>query len=186
MRITEARLELSLSVVGYQFPHLATEQYDSDWLNIQLELRCGDLHWQRIDPALLTYEIERLCRWLDEAARNAALFGDWQMPNSPLWTEENFIEPNLAFRLESNGESEHPFKLRVYLAAEFLPPFKAQLPHFTLDDTEEVSQVWLDFRASRGDLERLSQELRSGLQKFPIRAGRPESTRPHPQLPPLS
>ena len=51
-----------MSLVGYQFPDLEDDEYDSNWLNVKIEVSNERGKWSAIDPALLTYEVE----WLIE------------------------------------------------------------------------------------------------------------------------
>lgn len=46
-----------MSVVGYQFPELANEDYDSNWLNMSISVSHPNGSWMAIDPSLLTYEL---------------------------------------------------------------------------------------------------------------------------------
>ena len=56
----DGRQRLELDVVGYESPDVEDEQYDSNWLLIRIDARDGDTTWSVEDPALLTWEVERL------------------------------------------------------------------------------------------------------------------------------
>src|SRR3954452_11841563 len=59
---------LDLKILGYQFPHLETQQYDSNWLIVSGNVTGPIGSWQFSDPFLLTYEAERLASWMDAVA----------------------------------------------------------------------------------------------------------------------
>jgi hypothetical protein len=69
MRLTSSDgTNFNLTIVGYQFPHLAAEPYDSNWLKIQIDVDGAQGRWRTADPALLTYEVAELADWLVRVA----------------------------------------------------------------------------------------------------------------------
>lgn len=87
-----------------------------------------------------------------------------------LTTRLFFTEPNLSFEALSGHAAGAPVTLRLYLAAEFLPPFKVDLNDDGLED--EPSEVWLDFGIDAPRLRELASQLRGQLTRFPSRRGR--------------
>lgn len=47
-------LGFELSILGYQFPHLMIEEYDSNWLNIRVDVVHPGVSWNATDAAMLT------------------------------------------------------------------------------------------------------------------------------------
>jgi len=90
-------MAFELEIVGYQFPHMETEEYDSNWLMIRIDVSHPKGGWASTDPSLLTYEVADLAEWL-EAVYN----GESVDP------EMVIIEPNLEFQLvvTENGENK--------------------------------------------------------------------------------
>jgi hypothetical protein len=78
---------LELRILGYQFPHLETEEYDSNWLVVTGKVTHSRGSWQFTEPCLLTYEAEKLASWMDDVA-----------DAKPGFDTCGFIEPNLEFR----------------------------------------------------------------------------------------
>lgn len=79
---------LSLSIVGYQFPKLDTEPYDSNWLMVSLAVKHPEGSWKETDPCLLTFEVEQLADWLEAVAQGRKVDAT-----------RGFTEPNLSFKL---------------------------------------------------------------------------------------
>ncbi|MBI2832157.1 MAG: hypothetical protein HYX79_07870 [Chloroflexi bacterium] len=77
-----------MKVVGYEFPEIQTEEYDSNWLRIRthiVHLARGE--WNSIDASLLTWEVEELADWFDAIAKGHRVE-----------SVQSFTEPNLSFR----------------------------------------------------------------------------------------
>lgn len=165
MRLQEGKVSLRLDVVDYQFPELTDQKWDSDWLFLRLRLECGDHVWERIDPSVMTFDLQHLADWLAEAADHSEIFAAWR--HERLTTRMFFTEPNLSFEVLNGHPSGLPISLRVYLAAEYLPPFAELLDHVA----EEVDEVWIDFGVNEGELRELVQALAESLAEFPIRVG---------------
>lgn len=138
----------SLAVVGYQFPAETTAEYDSNWLNIRIEVVEPRGKWSCTDPALLTYEVERLAQWLEKIAAG-----------NPTSVSESFLEPNLSFELASPSAE----RLRVIFSLEFRPPWLSKLE---ADDDE----YFVEFPVIAAELEAAAASLRAQLKRFPQRA----------------
>ena len=50
---------LKLTLVGYQFPEMTREPYDSNWLIIEVDVTTPHRSWRASDACLLTYEDEQ-------------------------------------------------------------------------------------------------------------------------------
>ena len=144
-------MAFELKIMGYQFPHMETEEYDSNWLMIRINVSHPKGDWASTDPSLLTYEVAHLAEWL-EAVYNGELV-------DPVMV---FIEPNLEFQLVAteNGENK---ALRVCFNAESRPPWgKAK--------GVDEGDAWVLFPLTEINLAVSSQQLREQLQQFPQRA----------------
>ena len=149
LRMTsEDGLLFELRIVGYQFPELETEEYDSNWLLTEVHVVHPRGEWTTIDPCLQTNEVEGLAAWFDAIAQGKQV-------NMGL----DFIEPNLSFRLLPSG------LLRIYVEFESRPLWaKAR--------TVPAEHLHVEFSLSRTDLEEASGALRRELQSYPERAKR--------------
>ncbi len=134
-----------MKVMGYQFPDLANEQYDSDWLNIKIDVSIPMGSWTSTDPSLLTWEVADLAKWLESIAEGRSVDA-----------EESFMEPNLRFELIEAGQK----KLRIYFELESKPSWAQE------DDT-----LWADFEVDADDLRKAATSLREDLMRFPTRVG---------------
>ncbi len=142
--------EVELMVVGYQFPQLKHEQYDSDWLNISIRVKHPRGNWTTTDPCMLTWEVAHLSEWLESIARN-----------EPVDSEESFMEPNLRFELRR----EPLAKLRVYFELECRPPWADAY------ESGKMKDIWLEFDVDSEDLRNAAASLRADLMRFPVRVG---------------
>lgn len=146
---TRGSVHLALTIVGYQFPAMATEPYDSNWLNVRLSASGPLGSWHAVDPALLTYEALDLAAWLTSLGEGSAPSREW-----------GAMEPNIGFEWEPGGARGI---LRVRFAAEFLPPsFPREMP--------DPEGAFLDFTMSAADLLAAAESLRADLVRFPQRA----------------
>ena len=137
-----------LTLVGYQFPLLKDEEYDSNWLDIRIDVRHPDGDWSAVDPALLTYEVQKIADWF------RALAAGGRDERSI-----DFLEPCLEFHVESNDASE---VLRVKLAYEFRPPWSTDF-----DDKFELT-----FPLAKLNLVKAAEDLESELARYPQRTAR--------------
>ena len=49
---------VELEITNYQFPEIADDDYDSNWLNIYLKVNSTFGNWQIVDPMLTTFEVK--------------------------------------------------------------------------------------------------------------------------------
>jgi len=142
----------TLTIVGYQYPQLATAPYDSNWLTIRIDATNPQGTWSATDPCLLTYEVSRLADWLDAIATGKVAKATC-----------GFIEPCLLFRLD--GDASGHQELRIYLELEPRPPWSGS----KLAGQEDL---WLTFPLSAIDLAVAASMLRQQLERYPQRAER--------------
>ncbi len=143
-------IQFRLTIIGYQFPEMQTEEYDSNWLRIRVDVHHPKESWSATDSSLLTYEVAELASWVDAVARGD--FGEMKL---------GFIEPNMRFSLVP--EKGHPKAIRVTFGYETSPP--------SLQGTEDAHDGFaVDFPLADLNLPLAAQSLRSQLDRFPQRA----------------
>lgn len=141
-----------LNVLGYQYPEIDNEEWDSNWLRMHMAVSVPQGSWSVADPFLLTYEVKRLADWLD------AVTNDTEAEN-----EIGFTEPNLWFEvIDAMGRGKY---LRAHFAIECLPPWAASNEHGTED-------IFAEFSLSSIDLHTAADSLRYQLSVYPQRAAR--------------
>ena len=140
-----------LQILGYEFPHFETAEYDSNWLVVAGEVGHSRGSWQFTHPCLLTYEAAGLATWMDAVADTGSCSDTC-----------GFIEPNLEFRALLNLEQP---VLRVYFNLEARPSW-ASNPGAGLED------LWVEFPIGEIDLRSAAQQLRAELKQYPQRATR--------------
>jgi hypothetical protein len=151
MMISTADTQFQLTILGYQFPHRATEPYDSNWLRVRIDAATSDGVWSKSDPCLLTYEAAQVADWLDSLARPG-----------PTAAECSFTEPCLAFELTRHPDDHTPHLL-VHCAHELRPPW-------IHDDSDPEAAVTLVFPLAAIDLTTCAADLREQLRAYPQRA----------------
>jgi len=142
--------EFELGVAGYQFPGFTGDIFDANWLMVEGRVAPADERaWEFRDPALLTWEVQRLSDWLEALARGQAVE-----------ESEDFVEPNLRFEVAEREEDT--ITLRVYFELESRPPW-------FFADAARMDDLWLDLRVDADDLHAASEDLRRDLTRFPPR-----------------
>lgn len=138
-----------LKILGYQYPYIADDYYDANWLLIQVDVTHPKGSWSANDPCLLTFEVERLAKWLEEVHDNI---------NKKSYC--SFTEPCLEFRVEANDKGERV--LRIYFELEIRPLW-------TASNNLGMEDFWVDFPLAEIDLPAAARDLRSQLHKYPQR-----------------
>lgn len=145
--IGQENKSFELWVADYQYRDNKNDEYDSNWLRIQIKLKGFKKEWITIDPSLLTWELHALADWFQKM-----LTGDKNEK------EIEFIEPNLKFELVDNVGDK--FQVRTHLTLESKPSWHHDDETFTFD-----------LVVDRGQIEESVRQLRSDLINFPGRAG---------------
>jgi hypothetical protein len=139
-----------LELVGYEYPQIYLDRWDSNWLRIYMAVTLPEGSWSITFPFLLTFEVEHLADWFDAVAVHT------QSEN-----EIGFTEPNLSFDVIETTQGA--LSLRIHFAIECLPPWVDRTKHGTED-------VFADFSLSEIDLRAAAEALRSQLKLYPQRA----------------
>jgi hypothetical protein len=143
------RFELELA--GYQFPELATAEYDSNWLIVRVDVDHPRGRWSASNACLLTYEVAELASWLESVARGR-----------PTHDEVSFLEPNLLLRLVETGLGT---VLRIYFELELRPPWAAS-------ELAGEEDLYVEFSLAPHDLLEAAADLRAQLVRYPQRTER--------------
>jgi hypothetical protein len=146
----DGQQRFELAILGYESPDVEGEQYDANWLLIRVAARDGEIAWAAEDPALLTWEVERLARWLGRLARGRV--------DHP-WC--GFVEPNLEFRADPLDDGR--VRLRVYFELELRPPGR----HSSVVGRRDV---YLDFALTPDQLRAAAHQLDAELRRYPVRS----------------
>ena len=142
--------EFELRVSGYQFPDMESDEWDANWLIVEGRISPVDERaWEFSDPALLTWEVERLSNWLEALASGR-----------PVEDGEDFVEPNLRF--EVVGSDEDTITIRVYFELE-------SRPSWFFADVAGMNDLWVDLLVDMDDLRAAVRALRGDLAKYPPR-----------------
>lgn len=138
-----------LTITGYQFPALKDQEYDSNWLNIRIDVQHPEGDWKAVDPALLTYEVQELADWFRDLAA-----GQRDKRSA------EFLEPCLELHVESHEDSSEV--LKVKLAYNFRPPWS----------TSWEDEFELTFPLAKINLVKTAEALERELALYPQRTSR--------------
>jgi hypothetical protein len=144
-------LRLSLTIAGYQYPSEHADEYDANWLQVNIEANDGRRGWTSTDPCLLTREVIDLADWFEALAAGQAM--------EPI----RFIEPNLRFELAAFDGAYA--KVRVTFELGSTPPWAK---------SRWVGEHPLSiiFPLTPGELHSAAGNLRRQIETYPARAGR--------------
>ncbi len=140
-----------IAILGYQFPAIVDDEWDSNWLNIGIHGQTDAGSWRATEPSLSTGDVGHLAAWLEGIAEARIQEGD----------EIDFIEPNLSFGL--NAEAGDAVTVRIWLELESRPPWA---PSSIVGERD----TWIDLDVRREDAQLAAAELRAQLQEYPPRA----------------
>jgi hypothetical protein len=139
--------QLRLEVLGYQFPEIKGDTWDSEWLIIAGEVSCARGSWKFRDPCLCTFEIQSLATWFDDFRAGG--------PDGEL----DFTEPNLRF--EKIKRAEGDFLLMAF-SQECSPPWATE-------DERYGKGFEISFPVTLNDFRAAAAALQSMLLKWPAR-----------------
>jgi len=139
-----------LRVAGYQFPDIESDEFDANWLVVEGRVAPADERaWKFRDPALLTWEVEGICNWLEAVASG-----------QNVEESANFMEPNLRFEVAERAQDT--ITIRVYFELE-------SRPAWFFADAAGMNDLWVDLRVDTDDLRAAAEDLRHDLARFPPR-----------------
>jgi hypothetical protein len=142
--------ELEIRILGYEYPDTRNSTYDSNWLRVYVRVKSPRFSWKFMGPYLLTWEIFSIAKWLK------ALVG-----HDILNRKQEFIEPNLRFRLKKKSNN---YKIvRICFSHEGRPP------HTTSPEALKKN-FQIDFTIDDTELKSASGELLAELNVFPMRS----------------
>lgn len=169
MKLTGPGKFFELRILGYEFPNIVDERYDSDWLIIKGHVECYLTgRWSFCYPSMLTFEVMRLINFLEAC-----------MHDEVTHTQCGFFEPNIRFSLinrklwpnSETGPSATPATLmsgldyntlRICFDAESLPPW------ISMEYTDK-HDLYCDFPINPAILADAARSLRDQLAIFPQR-----------------
>ncbi|MCB1777644.1 MAG: hypothetical protein KDI50_09425, partial [Candidatus Competibacteraceae bacterium] len=103
----ENKIELSLSIEGYQFP----ETQNDDWCLVKVVVKQGKDFFETIDPALETTELLVILEWFKCLAE----------PKLPRYARLCFTEPCLEFAFLARKDDS--VRIAIRLSHEMKPSF---------------------------------------------------------------
>ncbi len=139
---------VEFKVTNYQFPDIKTPgDYDSNWLNIYINVNSNMGNWQTVDPSLLTSEFQSLIDWFKDLSVNK-------------YGQVFFMEPNLDFLCTKQGDEMKT--IRICFDYESKPK--------SVKDTDK--EYFVDCVFTNHELLELSKELEKELAQYPVRVNK--------------
>jgi hypothetical protein len=134
-------------LINYQFPNTPDKGWDGNWLSIYLRVKGNPGHWQTIDPALTTWEVQEIIDWFTLLSEN----------KTPKCLDLEFTEPCISFGL-LNAPTASFKKIRLKFGPEFGPK-----------SADEGEDYFVDIIVSGEELLKLAGDLKQELNKYPRR-----------------
>ncbi len=138
---------IEIKIHNYEFPNTADKEWDGNWLEIYLNVKSNVGHWQTIDPALTTWEVQSIIDWFSLLSKN----------QTPECKDLGFTEPNLSFEL-LNKPIDETKRIRIKFNLEFKP-----------QSAEVGKDYFVDIEACNEELKKAALALKCELEKFPER-----------------
>lgn len=136
---------IELNIINYQYPDLIDEPHDCNWLIVSVKVQSNFGNWEATDPALETFDFEKMIEWFDNLSNNI----------EPKYDELIFTEPSFLLFLENSWEEEIK-KIKIELDLEL------RIKGFS-------PECYVDIHANNEELKQISMDLRNELSKFPKR-----------------
>jgi hypothetical protein len=136
---------VELSIAGYEFPEI-TDEWDSNWLFVHINVKSNENQWDKIHPAITTFELKWLIDWFKNISKNKI----------EKYKQMNFTEPNISFELINNFDSSVK-NIKIHFVEEFNPI------------TDVGIDYCIEFNATNEQLRNYSKELKTELKKYPER-----------------
>ena len=92
--------QFAFSVAGYQFPEIA-EDYDANWLNVDISVSKSQVKWQEQSACFLTWDVIRFIQWL-----NKINVGE-ELPY------KEFVTLDFDIEFDYRGESRNTHQFRI-------------------------------------------------------------------------
>jgi hypothetical protein len=143
----ENKVELELSIEGYQFP----ESPEDDWCFVKVIVKQAEDVFETIDPALETTELLRILEWFKCLAERKL----------PRFARRSFTEPCLKF--EFLACTDNSVRISIHLSHEMKPNF--DLKQFGLPPAE-----WkVVFELEPDDFKRIISGVEAAITQYPVR-----------------
>src|SRR3989344_5041802 len=153
MKLTNIKdSSFEMNVKSYESPDIINDEYDSNWLNINLKVKGLKKPWQVTDNCLLNWEILELIHWLEDIMIN-------KENNKKIY----FIEPNLRF-VKTKKTIDNAY-IRIYFELE-------ARPKWAVSNVAGQDDLWIDLTPSQNELRNAIMDLKKQLRKYPIRGNK--------------
>ena len=136
---------VELRIIGYQFPEILDDEWDSNWLMIFINVKLTKKHWKTTDPAITTFELRNLIDWFKNISDN----------RMEKYKNIDFTEPNISFELLNEFDSDIK-RIKINFRLEFSP----------LKNGGEYS---VEFEAENKQLKDYAEKLEDELNEYPER-----------------
>jgi hypothetical protein len=129
---------VELRITNYEYPEKTDGDWDSNWLNIYLNVKSKVGNWQTVDSSLTTWEVQTLINWFLDLSKN----------KKPVYIDQEFTEPNLSFELLNSFDSSVK-KIRIKFNMESRPKTATDDKEYFVDclvDNTELLKISVDLK----------------------------------------
>jgi hypothetical protein len=139
---------IELKILGYEFPEITNDEWDSNWLNIFINAKSNDKHWKASHPSITTFEFNELINWFENISNNKSV------KNKII----EFTEPNLSFELLNDFNSEMK-EINIIFGLELSP----------IRPVNYKEKYYIKFRVNNEKIKEYVEELKNEVKKYPKR-----------------
>lgn len=147
LKNVEGKIDLSLDVVGYQFP----DSKSDDWCLLKATIIQDGDECELIDPAIETSELVQLLRWFSSLSEGRL----------PRYAHLTFTEPCISFKFLAFNEGV--VRIAINLGRELKPPFE-------IDQFRAKNNEWsIVAELKSNELAAMRDGIERSLKIYPVR-----------------
>jgi hypothetical protein len=135
--------EFEVQISDYEFPQIENDEWDSNWLKVNLRAKTLTSEWSISTPCLDTYEAAELCDWL-------RMLADGHQVKMSL----SFLEPEFAFQIMETSEAFIVLQVK------------------SRDWQKMPNRISFAYKVERKQLHQVAEMWCSEIQQFPTRVER--------------
>ena len=167
---------VEISILGYECPlRKDSDRWEKNWLSVQFNVKDNKKNWNKTDPVITTFELQRLIDWLNTISENKAYKRTLSSGQVMEFKTIDFTERNLSFELINDFDSNIK-QIKIIFRGE-IKPINDTGTEFSkefcfkeeLDPIIEEAEYSIELNATNDQLKKYSEELEIELSKYPER-----------------
>jgi hypothetical protein len=142
--------QFAFFVSGYQFPEIA-EDYDANWLNVEINVSKHQAKWQEQSACFLTWDVIRLIQWLNKINLREEL------------PYKEFVTLDFDIEFDYHGIKEKAHHFRVWFEHGLRPDWAGK------NYSGLKKDLFVDVSLTNEEIARMIEILKETAKNFPPR-----------------